>query len=244
MSENTVGESVVATVSPLKRLVRAVGLVAMYNWLRRDRRTKLQAELDFQREWVREFCANKDLVLEYWRRHRYFDEIVRTTGLSDSSKVLDVGCGISTVLHFVPGRRFGIDPLADEYVRIYDYPRDITIKKSQGERIPFAESFFDVVFCTNVLDHVVEPHAVLAEVRRVLKPDGHFVLTVEVFPEPVPRSPCHPFSFTGQAVLDLVTEAGFEGTFSRTSPWFGLRNYVKGIRKANGEEIIMILRKR
>jgi cyclopropane fatty-acyl-phospholipid synthase-like methyltransferase len=52
-------------------------------------------------------------VREYWRTYRYFDETLSVVPLDEQSKILDIGCGISTVLHFLPGQRFGIDPFAD-----------------------------------------------------------------------------------------------------------------------------------
>lgn len=242
MSDRSAGKPAPTSGGALKRVLRACGIMPLYAWLRRDRRSKLRAELDFQKQWASEFREHQDVVLECWRKYRHLDDIIRIAGLTDFSKVLDIGCGVSTVLHFVPGKRFGIDPLAEEYRRIYAYPEEMVIQKSEGEYIPFASHFFDAVFCTNVLDHVSDPEAVLTEVKRVLKPQGRFVLAVEIFPKSVTRTPCHPHSFTLEKVLDLTKRAGFETLFSQTAPWFGLRNYVNGGREPTGEEVILILR--
>ncbi|MBI4466578.1 MAG: class I SAM-dependent methyltransferase [Acidobacteria bacterium] len=51
-------------------------------------------------------------------------------------------------------------------------------------RIPFAENSCDAVACDALLEHVEDPAAVVAEIRRVLKPGGH-VLAVVPF--------CHPW---------------------------------------------------
>src|SRR5208283_211365 len=72
---------------------------------------KYSVELEFQTGWAREFKDNKSLVLEYWRKFRYLDEIRTTYKIGKNTRILDVGCGISTVLHFVDGERYGIDPL-------------------------------------------------------------------------------------------------------------------------------------
>jgi SAM-dependent methyltransferase len=243
LPDNTAKKLTHAGDGPIKRLLRATGVMSLYMWLKRDRRDKLDAELDFQREWARQFSAHKGVVLECWKTYRHFDEIVRLTGLSESSTVLDIGCGISSVLHFVPGRRYGIDPLADEYAKIYDYPPGITVSKSDGEHIPFDTAWFDVVFCTNVLDHVASPETVLAEVKRVLKPGGRFVLTVEVFPESAPRDPCHPYCYTIATLRELIVRCGMKAVFEKTAPWFGLRNYVNGSRTPLNDELIMVLEK-
>jgi SAM-dependent methyltransferase len=135
-------------------------------------------ELAYQVEWVREFQNNRSKVLEHWRRYREFDQALTLCDISDSSRILDVGCGISTVLHFLPGERHGVDPLADEYKKLYSYPTGISVQKAFGEELPFPDQYFDVVFCSNVLDHVVDPQRVVQEIRRVLQPDGCLVLTV------------------------------------------------------------------
>lgn len=54
---------------------------------------------------------------------------------------------------------------------------------ARGEQIPFVSGQFDLVICTQVLEYIPEPAAVLAEVRRVLKPGGRLLLSAPaVFP--------------------------------------------------------------
>ena len=49
---------------------------------------------------------------------------------------------------------------------------------ARGEQLPFASNQFDLVICTQVLQYVPEPGAVVHEVARVLKAKGHFLLSV------------------------------------------------------------------
>lgn len=44
--------------------------------------------------------------------------------------------------------------------------------KYDGLRIPFADASFDVIFSSNVLEHVMNLDALEAEIRRVLRPHG------------------------------------------------------------------------
>lgn len=204
---------------------------------------KERGEYLFQKGWAKEFAANKDKVLEYWNKYRYFSEIHRICELDSKKRILDVGCGISTVLHFLPGERYGIDPLADKYKRLYSYPPELHIQSSAGEQLPFPDRHFDLVFCTNVLDHTSDPRVVLNEIARVLKADGKLVLTVEVFESEEARDPAHPHCFTEEIAKSLVSEH-FEALFVKESPWISLRAYVNGISDAHGVELIMILKKR
>jgi len=61
------------------------------------------------------------------------------------------------------------EPPADVRMSVFDVERD---------RFPHASESFDVVLCLEVLEHLsVDPMAMMAEVNRVLKPGGVFVLT-------------------------------------------------------------------
>lgn len=52
-----------------------------------------------------------------------------------------------------------------------------------GESIPFVDESFDIVLCTQVLEHVSRPSDVVMEIHRVLRPGGAaFVSVPAVFP--------------------------------------------------------------
>lgn len=224
------------TPTSIKTILKAVGfkrfLQLAFN--------KYDIELSFQIEWAKEFKQNKFKVLEYWKKYRYLDDINRTCQITEDTKILDVGCGINTVLHYVKGKRFGIDPLADEYFKLYEYPEGINIKKGFGEHIPFPDKYFNVVCCSNVLDHVTDPKKTVDEMYRVLKASGYLVLTVEAFREKTTRNRAHPHSFTKRDVYSLL-EGKFKIIFEKESPWIGISRYVSGSRKSHNKELIMIL---
>jgi SAM-dependent methyltransferase len=46
------------------------------------------------------------------------------------------------------------------------------------EALPFADGSFDCVFCLELLEHLIAPARLLAEIRRVLKEDGRAVVSV------------------------------------------------------------------
>ena len=204
---------------------------------------KESAELHFQTQWAREFASAPDQVLDYWQQQRHLSKIVDTAPISEESKVLDVGCGISTVLHFLPGKRHGIDPLADSYRQLYDYPEGIAVSQAHGEDIPFPDANFNFVFCSNVLDHTSNPTRVVAEIARVLEPGGYFILTVELNDEDEKRDPAHPHNFSRDSTLALV-EGDFELLWEESSPWIGLRRWCQGKREFKNYELILMLRRK
>lgn len=53
-----------------------------------------------------------------------------------------------------------------------------------GRILPFPDGYFDVVFTSNVLEHIHDLNTTLSEVRRVLKSDG---LAIHILPTPAWR---------------------------------------------------------
>jgi SAM-dependent methyltransferase len=74
-----------------------------------------------------------------------------------------------------------------------------------AEAIPLLDSSVDVVVARNSLDHVADPAAVCAEVARILRPGGTFILNVDIDHAPTATEP---HGFTLEDVRALV--AGFE----------------------------------
>ena len=72
------------------------------------------------------------------------------------------------------------------------------ILRGVGEHLPFAGESFDLIVCLWVLEHLREPLTVLREVRRVLRPGGHFV-----FLTPNLRNPLLVLNRIGKALPSL-----------------------------------------
>lgn len=188
---------------------------------------KHRTEFQFQKSWVSSYMKSPDKVLEYWRKYRFLNEIEKIVDFKNSV-VLDVGCGISTILNYIDAKeKHGIDPLAKEYKRIFKYPKGIKVKQGRGENLPYPENSFDVVICSNALDHTENPQKTLQQIHSVLKPGGNFILTLEIFPETYKRKrdPAHPHNITEGKLKILLR--GFTILFHKKSPWIGLKNYVE-----------------
>ena len=86
---------------------------------------------------------------------------------------LDLGCG---------GKRYAsLFPRVTRYVFL-DLPTNSASERmvsvwGDGQALPFRPDAFDSVLCTEVLEHVPAPEHLFAEVYRVLKQDGHLILT-------------------------------------------------------------------
>jgi ubiquinone/menaquinone biosynthesis C-methylase UbiE len=56
--------------------------------------------------------------------------------------------------------------------------------RASAEHLPFKKEVFDMALCTEVIEHLEDDQAGIAELGRVLQPDGNLVLSVPVPPAP------------------------------------------------------------
>lgn len=122
-------------------------------------------------------------------------------------EVLDVGCGEMPFRGLLgPGARYaGIDvPQAGDF----GMATHADVLPFDGVTIPFIDARFDHVLCTEVLEHALEPEALVAEMLRVLKPGGSLVLTVP-FAARVHHAPHDYHRFTRYRLAQLL--GGFTG---------------------------------
>lgn len=122
------------------------------------------------------------------------------------------------VLNAGAGHR-DLAPLVDGEVWNQDLPgglhnADIDIH-APLHRIPKPDGFFDAVFCNAVLEHVANPHEVLAEFHRVLRDGGHLYLCVP-FMQPEHLDPTDYQRYTRDGLQQLVADHHFE--VERTDP--------------------------
>jgi SAM-dependent methyltransferase len=75
--------------------------------------------------------------------------------------------------------------------------------------LPLDEASFDAVLCTQVLEHVADPLAVLVELRRVLRPGGRLWLTVPLVGE-LHEEPHDYFRYTPYGLRSLAERAALE----------------------------------
>jgi SAM-dependent methyltransferase len=126
-------------------------------------------------------------------------------------EVLDLGCGpgdsVDLFRSLEPQVRWtGVDlpssPEVDSRTRT-----DARFVTFDGERLPFGDASFDMVFCKQVLEHVRRPAPLLAEVARVLRPDGWFAGSTSHLEAFHSRST---WNYTPYGLMLLFEEAGLE----------------------------------
>ncbi len=96
-----------------------------------------------------------------------------TRCLGGAARVLELGAGASSVL---PSGAFHVAlDLSVPMLHARLAASDSVCAAADAQCIPCPADSFDAVFCINLLEHVPDPAAVLAEAARVLHPGGVFV---------------------------------------------------------------------
>jgi ubiquinone/menaquinone biosynthesis C-methylase UbiE len=112
-----------------------------------------------------------------------FFERVHECSQMRGKKVLDVGCGNGFVLSRYAragAEVFGVDitptgiELCQRRFEIMGLRGDFRV--ANAEELPFPDATFDCVSSVGVLHHIPHPERGFAEIQRVLKPGGLFVL--------------------------------------------------------------------
>jgi 2-polyprenyl-6-hydroxyphenyl methylase / 3-demethylubiquinone-9 3-methyltransferase len=116
-------------------------------------------------------------------RLAYFTAAFAATGLDPAGKVIiDVGCGgglMAEEIARLGATVIGIDPSAASLATAREHAAAsclaIDYRVGSGEHIPAADACADAAYCVDVLEHVADLDAVIAETARVLKPGGLYL---------------------------------------------------------------------
>jgi 2-polyprenyl-3-methyl-5-hydroxy-6-metoxy-1,4-benzoquinol methylase len=114
----------------------------------------------------------------YWSqaRARMHRDFLRRFLAGRSGKLLDMGCGLGFFVRFVgsqPGwQSYGceISPAAVQYAR--DRLGLATVQQSRLEDADLPDGSFDIITIWDVIDHILQPDALLARCHALLKPGG------------------------------------------------------------------------
>lgn len=174
-----------------------------------------QAAADYDRRWARYNERSLDFVAAWFVEDRL-------------GRVLDVGCGTGNLLRHVGQDALGMD----EYVGVDLSPGMLRVARAKAAasslraewitadagKLPLRDASFDTVVTASALHYWDDLDAGLAEIRRVLRPDGHLLLA-DWMRDPLPmrllnwwmraRGVEYTRMYSRAELMDALARAGF-----------------------------------
>jgi ubiquinone/menaquinone biosynthesis C-methylase UbiE len=95
---------------------------------------------------------------------------------------LDAGCGdgryLAALAGELPATRAGVD-LSERILETARTRVDADFRQGDLAALPFGERTFDLVLCSQVIEHVLDADGAIAELVRVLRPGGTLVISTD-----------------------------------------------------------------
>lgn len=97
--------------------------------------------------------------------------------------VLDIGCGVGLGLRLInllhPEKKlYGVDISELAVERVNKYLPNAILECEKVPPLNYDDDFFDIIICTEFLEHITDPVFALKEIKRVLKPEGKVLITI------------------------------------------------------------------
>ncbi len=152
--------------------------------------------------WKQRFDAETELANDHFEFF-YTTHFGFKKEFYDDKVIVDIGCGPRGSLEWADNtkRRIGVDPLAEQYKELGTGRHAMEYLSCPAEKISLPSETCDAVFSFNSLDHVSSVQGVLNEVERLLKPNGLFMLLVEVNQTP---TSCEPHELNAKDIIETL----------------------------------------
>ena len=155
-----------------------------------------------------------------------------------TGRTLDIGCGLGDLLAY-RAQTTGVD-INNKTIE-WCQTQGLEARLMEPDVLPFADCSFDSVNLDNVLEHLVDPTALLKEIGRVLKPNGLFVVGVPGR-KGFESDPDHKTYYDEAALTHLLVQSGFNKKCAFSMPlalsWldFLMRQYcIYGVFEKNAQ---------
>ena len=139
-----------------------------------DEKLKVQQKT-YDQEWRKSLEKGKE---EQGNLKTNLEFLTETKILKEGYKILEIGCGIGSIVHQLSGKGYDITgtDISQEPIS-YGLKKysDIKLQVQSAEKLEFENNSFDVVLSFDLFEHIVEVDRHISEVSRVLKAGGFYL---------------------------------------------------------------------
>ncbi len=192
-----------------------------------DEALKKQQEL-YDRGWSKELAAGKE---QRGNLQTNLEFINKVNLLRPEDKILEIGCGIGTIVNQLNTQRYNIigTDISNEAIA-YGLEKygEINLQVQPAENLQFADESFDIVLSFDLFEHIAEIDKHVNEVFRVLCPGGYYLFQTPnkysnvIFETWYHKSfkwkRMHPSLHTPGQLKRRLSKYGFEVTFVKMNP--------------------------
>ncbi|MDX2160328.1 MAG: methyltransferase domain-containing protein [bacterium] len=168
--------------------------------------------------WLYDVFAPRYDAIKHFRReydHRFLAQpLMARISPNKAPLILDVATGTGRLplamirhAHF-EGKIIGVDlsePMLRHAWLKFIEERRVMLLQAPAERLPFASNTFDGVSCLEALEFMIDHQAALAEMVRVLKPGGVFLITNRINTRWMPGK-----TYDTETFVELLFDAGID----------------------------------
>lgn len=143
------------------------------------------------------YKQGKDFVYPDWGLSRPESELHQLMSLDfysklpkDFSTIVDVGCSDGWMVSQMQAdgkEAVGVNDFILPTDRIFMEENQVVIHEMDMHNLQFEDESFDAAWCRHALEHSLAPIMVLAEIWRILKPNGYLFIALP--PPPMPPEP-------------------------------------------------------
>lgn len=107
--------------------------------------------------------------------------LFKQTGMDESDRVLEVGCGTGAILSEIPAEvsLHGLDIDRGALAQCHIHAPSVLLVQGNALQLPYPNKLFDIVYCHFLLLWVKDPLQALLEMKRVAKTGAHIIAFAE-----------------------------------------------------------------
>jgi ubiquinone/menaquinone biosynthesis C-methylase UbiE len=169
-----------------------------------------------RRSWAKQ-AARYDKSMGFWERRLLGSEHRGWACSRAIDSTLEVAIGTGLNINYYPddvtltGIDLSPEMLAIAHERAATLKRDVDLREGDAHNLPFDDATFDSVVCTYSLCNIPDPHLAVAEMKRVLRPNGKLILVDHI------RSSVKPLFWLQRAIEYISARA--EGEYMTRRPF-------------------------